>query len=239
MESYTEPGASSQDNCDVDVQVSIGGDEVDPATPGTYVITFDAVDTYGNQADTLTRSVSVVDTTNPAVTGIEASPETLWPPNHKMKVVTVSVSTADSCDADLPICKITGVESNEPETGCGSGNKQPDSLVTGDLTVDLRSERCGKGDDRIYTIEVTCSDVAGNSSLATTEVIVPHDQNKTVVGAGIRANTCIGRHIPHCRAVELALDLLRQRQRRRPAGIHALHADGATETMFKLEDDHP
>ncbi|MFC2144229.1 PQQ-binding-like beta-propeller repeat protein [Acidobacteriota bacterium] len=186
MGSYTEPGATAVDNCDVDIQVGIGGDEVDPATPGTYVVTFDAADVSGNQAETLARVVSVVDTTTPAVTAIEASPATLWPPNHKMKGVTVSVSAADSCDTDPPICRITGVVSNEPETGCGSGNRQPDSVITGNLTADLRAERCGEGDDRVYTIQVTCTDGAGNGSLATTEVVVPHDQGGMTRRGGSR-----------------------------------------------------
>jgi len=178
MQPYTEPGANALDNCDVEVQVAIGGEAVDHTSPGFYAVTYDAADALGNQADTFTRTVSVVDTTIPAVTAIEASPSSLWPPNHKMTGVTISVSAADSCDTELPICEITGVASNEPETGCGAGNKQPDWLATGDLTVDLRAERCGQGDDRIYTIEVTCEDATGNSSHATTEVRVPHDQGK-------------------------------------------------------------
>jgi hypothetical protein len=31
---------------------------------------------------------------------------------------------------------------------------------------------------RVYTLEVTCVDAAGNRALATTRVIVPHDQRR-------------------------------------------------------------
>ena len=44
--------------------------------------------------------------------------------------------------------------------------------------MDLRAERSGKGDGRIYTITVECTDDSGYSSQSATEVKVPHDQSK-------------------------------------------------------------
>lgn len=108
---------------------------------------------------------------------LTANPSVLWPPNHKMVPVTVSVSASDDCDA-VPIRKITSVSSNEPENGLGDGDKAPDWKITGDLTVNLRAERSGKGSGRVYTITVTCTDDAENTSTGTTSVTVPHDQGK-------------------------------------------------------------
>ncbi len=68
IDSYTELGATAADACDSSVSVVIGGDAVDAATPGTYVVTYDATDASGNAAVQVTRTVEVVDTTAPVIT---------------------------------------------------------------------------------------------------------------------------------------------------------------------------
>jgi ferritin-like protein len=86
--------------------------------------------------------------------------------------VTVSVSDSDNCDPS-PVCKILTVTSNEPDSGCGSGDVPNDIQITGDLTVKLRAERCGTGKTgRIYTITVQCKDASENTSTKTTTVKV-------------------------------------------------------------------
>ena len=116
-------------------------------------------------------SVSVTtlgdDVTPPTIVTLSADPDELWPPNHKLVAVTVTVEAVDDTDPQ-PACAISDVSSNEAADG--------DFEITGNLTVDLRAERLGQEQDRVYTIEVTCSDAAGNSSVATTDVLVPHDQ---------------------------------------------------------------
>lgn len=68
---WTEPGATVTDNLDENVTVTIGG-SVDIATLGTYTLTYDATDCYGNKAAQVTRTVTVVradeDVTPPTVT---------------------------------------------------------------------------------------------------------------------------------------------------------------------------
>ena len=49
-------------------------------------------------------------------------------------------------------------------------------VITGDLTVDLRSERAGPGDGREYSVDVECSDDSGNTAPGSVIVTVPHDQ---------------------------------------------------------------
>jgi hypothetical protein len=61
---YTDAGASATDNCGTP-NVSVGGDVVDVSTVGTYVITYDAEDASGNNAEQVTRTVNVVDVTLP------------------------------------------------------------------------------------------------------------------------------------------------------------------------------
>lgn len=151
-----------------------------PAGPyglGTTGVTLTATDSDGASAS-CSATVTVVDTMPPTITSVTASPNTLWPPNHKMVPVQVTAATLDNCIA-APVCKITAVSSNEPVNGTGDGDTAPDWQITGDLTVNLRAERSGSGSGRVYSITIQCADAAGNSSppqLVTT--VVPHAQGK-------------------------------------------------------------
>jgi hypothetical protein len=119
--------------------------------------------------------VTVVDTTPPTITSLTATPAVLWPPNHKMVPVTVRVAATDRCSPSVS-CRITAVASNEPINGLGDGDTAPDWVVTGPLTVNLRAERSGKGNGRVYTITVQCADPSGNQVTKRVTVRVPHDQ---------------------------------------------------------------
>jgi hypothetical protein len=123
-------------------------------------------------ADDDSVTVSVADTTPPDITQVTASPNLLWPPNHKMVGVTVDVAASDLCGPS--VCRLTGVTSNESVNGIGDGNTAQDWQITGDLTANLRAERSGKGNGREYVLAVQCSDGSGNSSDSTVIVTVPH-----------------------------------------------------------------
>jgi predicted outer membrane repeat protein len=109
-------------------------------------------------------SVTVRDTRPPTITSIGASPNVFSPPNHKMMPVTISVSATDICDP-APTSKIIAVTSNEP----GPGQFE----ITGSLTLNIRSERNGGGDGRVYTITVQASDASGNATTKNVLVTVP------------------------------------------------------------------
>jgi hypothetical protein len=166
------PLPTATDNCDDDVTVTSDAPALFPL--GNTVVNFTATDDAGNVAVS-SIIVTVVDTTAPTIASVTASPDILWPPNHKMGPVTVSVDVSDVCDAALD-CQIVSVSSNEPANGVGDGNTQPDWVITGDLTVDLRAERSGPGSGRVYTITVQCTDDSGNSSSGEVLVRVPHDR---------------------------------------------------------------
>lgn len=87
----------------------------------TFTLTVDDGDD-GTDSDFLT--VTVVDTTAPVINGASADPSVLWPPNHKMRAVTVAVDLSDAGDAN-PTCKITSVASDEAADGRGDGNTTP------------------------------------------------------------------------------------------------------------------
>lgn len=112
----------------------------------------------------------------PTISSVSATPNVLWPPNHKMVPVTVAVSASDAC-SDVA-SRIVGVTSDEPVDGLGDGHTAPDWIVTGDLTLLVRSERSGTGDGRVYTVTIDATDESGNVSTAATTILVPHDQGK-------------------------------------------------------------
>ena len=143
---------------------------------GTHVITLMVMDLLAlSSTDEVT--ITVHDTTPPAIDDVSASPDELWPPDHKMRDVTVTVSASDLVDA-APVCQIASVSSNELVNGSGDGDTSPDWVITGSHTLQLRAERDGKGSGRIYTIDVECGDAAGNVSTATTTVTVPKSKGK-------------------------------------------------------------
>jgi len=118
-----------------------------------------------------------MDTTPPTILSTSAEPSVLWAPDHKMIDVTVTADLYDNCDQN-PVCMIVNVTSNEPINGPGDGNTKPDWIITGDLTVQLRAERSGVTEGRIYTIHLECKDASGNSATAVVTVTVPHDKKK-------------------------------------------------------------
>jgi hypothetical protein len=166
----TVPLPTATDNCSVMPVVS-DAPAVFPL--GTTTVTFTATDGSGNTAKATTK-VTVVDTTPPTINSVVATPDVLWPVNHKMIPVTVTVDVSDICDA-TPTCRIVAVTSNEPVDATGDGKTSPDWEIVGDLALKLRAERAGAGNGRVYTITVRCTDDSGNSSTKNVQVSVPHD----------------------------------------------------------------
>lgn len=143
----------------------------------TILLTSNPLPGYKWETYEMDNMVYAPDITPPTIVKIAANPRILWPPNHKMVKVTLKVFCKDDWDPK-PVCRIVKVTSNEPENGLGDGDTGPDwefSGKPGDYRLKLRAERAGGGTGRIYTIHVECTDDAGNSSVATVQVIVPHD----------------------------------------------------------------
>lgn len=108
------------------------------------------------------------DRTPPRIISINAVPNVLSPPNGKLVPVKVVVQAVD--DSGSVTSRIASVRSNEPP-----GDRQPDWVITGDLSLLLRAENSSHGQGRVYTITVECRDAAGNTSTGTTQVTVPRD----------------------------------------------------------------
>ena len=149
----------------VELQQELGGQ-------ANYVLR--VIDAFG-QSDEDTAAVQVVDTTAPALS-VSASPTVLWPPNHKLVPVTVTVDASDTCDPN-PTLRLVSITSNEGHLADGSGHTSPDiqdaQFGTDDRQFLLRAERSGGGTGRIYTIIYEAEDANGNVSARQVTVAVP------------------------------------------------------------------
>jgi hypothetical protein len=118
-----------------------------------------------------------IDKTPPVVSGMPAPSCTLWPPNGRM-VEVATVTAADALSGVTPSAfQMTG-SSNEP-----SDPNNPDVVITPNgssgYVVQLRARRLGSGTGRIYTLNATATDLAGNTVTSTATCSVPHNRSTT------------------------------------------------------------
>ena len=171
---YTPPSAT--DLVDGAVSVSCSPASGTLLGLGPHTVTCTAADAHGNAAAPASFVVTVRDTTPPSIASAVPSVASLWPPDHRMVPLTVSVAASDLVDA-APVCSITDVTSNEPVDGLGDGDTAPDWTIGSGLALSLRAERAGSGSGRVYTIKLTCTDHAGNTSAPTAVTVsVPHNR---------------------------------------------------------------
>jgi hypothetical protein len=137
----------------------------------------------GPYASGCATEIAVVDRTPPVIHGASVAPSFLWPPNHKMVAVRVTIDAEDVCEGES-IVRLLDVRSDEPDDARGVGDGQTSGdirgadLGTDDREVLLRAERNGTGDGRVYTLTYSVSDSSGNTVLLPLRVLVPHDQRR-------------------------------------------------------------
>jgi hypothetical protein len=131
--------------------------------------------------------VAVELTNSPPECGsVAPSKASLWPPNHKLRTITLSGATDP--DGDPVAITITGVTQDEPVNGKADGNTSPDVVAGPNAAqVKLRAERSGRGDGRVYTIAYVAKDPSGASCSGTVTVTVPHDKRGPSVTAPVQA----------------------------------------------------
>jgi len=115
-----------------------------------------------------------IDKTPPVISGMPTPGCSLWPLNDKL-VPVAEVKARDALSSLAPgSFKVTGVSNESSDTS------EPDIVITADgsggFLVQLRADRLGTGNGRVYTINATAMDNAGNSGTATSTCTVPHDQ---------------------------------------------------------------
>ena len=169
---------TTTDACDASPVVTNDAPALFPL--GTTAVTWNAQDGSGNQA-VAEQDVTIQDTAPPDLT-VSVTPSVFWPPNHKLVTVRADIHISDVCDANTPV-KLVSIMSNEPDNEKeGDGNTANDiqgaDLGTDDREFQLRAERSGKGNGRIYTIIYEATDASGNRTLSQTTVTVPKKSRK-------------------------------------------------------------
>jgi hypothetical protein len=139
---------------------------------------------------TMCEAVVRIDDRRPPTIVMREDPVILWPPNHKYHKVTpqmMIVSAEDACGVPIDVSEALVVEirSDEPDDANGDGHTIHDIRVTCPNLVDLRAERMGGGNGRVYTIVYRIVAENGVGAEAEGRVIVPHDSSgKTVIDDG-------------------------------------------------------
>jgi len=123
-------------------------------------------------------TIKVIRNQAPDCTNAEPSETLLWPPNHKF--VDISISGVTDPDGDSVTITIDGITQDEATNGLGDGDKSPDGDGVGTDTAQVRAERSGLGDGRVYEISFTADDGNGGTCTGSVQVGVPHDQKKPV-----------------------------------------------------------
>ena len=134
---------------------------------GTYAMTVTCADAAGNSASSSVSVTVPADTTPPVISSVLASPSRIWPPNHKMVTVNLSVRASDNVDAS-PTCALTDVTGNH--------RRDRGAFITGPLSARVRALG-----GRVYTLTVVCADAAGNRSSRSVSVTVGHDVTPPII----------------------------------------------------------
>lgn len=115
----------------------------------------------------------------PNCAAANANPNTLWPPNHAFKPITINGVTDP--DGNAVTLAVTSIFQDEAVNAAGSGNTAPDGQGVGSTTAQVRAERTGGANGRVYTIAFIANDGNGGSCTGTVLVGVPHDKKDTPV----------------------------------------------------------
>jgi hypothetical protein len=149
---------------------------VQSSDAGIYTVETTGACSTASQSATLS-----VNTTPPGIV-LNGNNISLWPPNHSYHTINVTdlVASASSCDGTVNINSVVidSVTSDEVENGNGDGNTLNDIVISCNRkSVQLRAERDGGGDGRVYTITFKVTDSFGVSTTVTAQVTVPKNQN--------------------------------------------------------------
>lgn len=143
---------------------------------GEHTVTLRVADHCGRMHED--QVIILVEDTTPPEIDFHLDLPTVWPPNHKMVLVTTGITASDICDPNPSLS--VEVSSNESVNGLGDGNTEPDWRVEqnddGSFNVWVRVERSGTGTGREYTITARAEDASGNVATQSEVVQVPHDQ---------------------------------------------------------------
>ncbi len=101
-DTYTDPGATAEDDIDGDISINIviNATAVNTSQPGSYNVTYNVSDAAGNAANEVVRTVSVIDETPPVITLLGDNPLSL---NEGDPYVEPGATALDDLDGDISI----------------------------------------------------------------------------------------------------------------------------------------
>jgi hypothetical protein len=160
------------DSCDPNYEDYLGsGEVIECNLPlGENIIVLEVTDKAG-AFDSNEVTITVEDVTPPEFS-LAVEPNELWPPNHKMVLITVEWEVSDNCD-DWPEVRLVSITSSEEDDGKGDGATSDDIVIGEDGSIYLRAERAGYLEGRVYTITYEAVDDSGNATVRSAEVVVP------------------------------------------------------------------
>jgi len=106
-------------------------------------------------------TITVTDNESPVLSPLTLSSKKLWPPSNRMKKVGVYYTVKDNAEE---VNTVLSVSSNS-EDG-------KDWEVVNNHMLRLKASRLPNGEARVYTIRVSSSDMAGNTTTRTTSIVV-------------------------------------------------------------------
>jgi hypothetical protein len=157
---------------------------MDPnAPPGPRLITVGNVGT-ALTADTVVDVLPLTFALPPLCpTGVSMS---FWPPNHQYAPVDIESASGVTDPNGLPFTvRVTSITQDEPVIGRVAGSSPCDGRGVGTGTAEVRVERLGSGDGRVYHVHYVATNSADMSCSGMILVSVPHSQDgATAVDGG-------------------------------------------------------
>jgi predicted outer membrane repeat protein len=168
-------------------------------SPGNHAVTVTTSGACGSAVQTATLTVGG----SPVIT-LSKTTDKLWPPNHQYNTFNVAdfvASASSSCDpgVDINDVVIQKVSSDEPEENPAGadGNTLNDIVIAPNCkSVQLRAERDGDRNGRVYTITFKVTDAFGNSTTVTVTVTAPINHGGTAIDSGAAAGYTVNSLCP-------------------------------------------
>ena len=142
---------------------------------GTTPVVCRASDRAGNSA-TASFAVSLgasIVRTAPLCTDAVATLASIWPPNHQL--VSIGIGGVTNADGGAITYRITSIFQDEPTNSRGDGATAFDGFGVGTSHAQVRAERSGRSNGRVYYISYAATSAGGSCSGRVT-VGVPRDQ---------------------------------------------------------------
>lgn len=182
--SYSEP---SGDNC--------GTVTCDHPSGSFFNVGETTVTCTSSAGPSCSFKIRVNDAQGPAIT---TQNKILWSPDHTYTTFNASdfvTSVSDNCDASVGVSSVTivSVSSDEPDDSTADGVTINDIVIAADCkSVQVRAERKGDSNGRVYIVTLKVTDTSGNTTTTTARVSVPNSQNGAPAIADAPSFTILG-----------------------------------------------